>query len=85
MPPSAFQDCVEETSYMRVHHMDLLKEIREEVIRDGIRGEVTLEQCARCHLSKERFCDRCHQAATVVLDCFGCHYYPEPGSEAQGL
>ncbi len=85
MPAAAFQDCVEETSYMRIHHMDLLKQIREDVIRDGIRGEVTLEQCARCHTSRERFCDRCHQAANVILDCFGCHYYPEPGSEAQGL
>jgi hypothetical protein len=84
-PAAAFQDCVEETSYMRVHHMDLLKQLREDVIRDGIRGEVTLEQCARCHTSRERFCDRCHQAANVILDCFGCHYYPEPGSEAQGL
>ena len=84
-PAAAFQDCVEETSYMRVHHMDLLKQLREEVIRDGIRGELTLEQCARCHTSRERFCDRCHQAASVILDCFGCHYYPEPGSESQEL
>ena len=84
-PAAAFQSCVEETSYMRVHHMDLLKQLREEVIRDGIRGELSLEQCARCHTSRQRFCDRCHQAAGVHLDCFGCHYYPEPGSEGRDL
>ena len=85
MPIEAFQDCVEETSYMRLRHMDLLKDLREEVIRFGIRSEVTLEHCRRCHTSKERFCDRCHDAASVKLDCFGCHYYPEPGSASQEL
>jgi hypothetical protein len=85
MPVSAFQDCVEETSYMRIRHMDLLKDLREEVIRHGIRGEITLEHCRRCHTSRARFCDRCHEAASVKLDCFGCHYYPEPGSVSDEL
>ena len=53
--------------------------------RFGIRSEVTLEHCGRCHTSRERFCDRCHDAASVKLDCFGCHYYPEPGSASQEL
>ena len=73
--------CVRETEYMRFHHMDLLKQIREEFIRDGIRGNVSLKNCRSCHPSRARFCDKCHQAASVILDCFGCHYYPEPGSE----
>ncbi|MGD8727835.1 MAG: hypothetical protein PVH40_09330 [Gemmatimonadales bacterium] len=85
MPIAAFQDCVEETSYMRLRHMDLLKELREDVIRHGVRGEISLEHCRRCHTSKARFCDRCHQAASVHLDCFGCHYYPEPDSASQEL
>ena len=82
-PIAAFQDCVDETTHMRFHHMDLLKDLREEVIRDGIRGELTLEHCATCHTSRERFCDRCHTAASVILDCFGCHYYPEPDAASQ--
>ena len=47
------------------------------VIRYGIRDEVTLAGCGECHINRERFCDRCHLAASVTLDCFKCHYYPE--------
>lgn len=75
--------CVRDAEYMRFHHMDLLKQIREEFIRDGIRGNVSLKNCRSCHPSREQFCDKCHTAASVILDCFGCHYYPEPGSESQ--
>jgi hypothetical protein len=82
MPAAEFTDCVEDTEYMRFRHMDLLKQIREEFIRDGIRGNVSLTKCRDCHTSRERFCNRCHEAASVVLDCFGCHYYPEPDSPA---
>ncbi len=70
-------ECVRETSYMRFHHMDLLKETREEVIREGIRGEITVSGCKDCHSYRENFCNKCHDAATLNLDCFGCHYYPE--------
>jgi len=82
MPAAPFVDCVRETEYMRFHHMDLLKQLREEFIRDGIRGNESLTKCRECHTSRERFCNRCHEAASVVLDCFGCHYYPEPDSGA---
>jgi hypothetical protein len=85
MPAPQFDRCVEDTEYMRFRHMDLLKQIREEFIRDGIRGNVSLTNCRDCHTSRERFCNRCHEAATVIIDCFGCHYYPEPGSESQQL
>jgi len=84
-PPEQFNRCVEDTDYMRFRHMDLLKRIREEFIRDGNRGNVSLTKCRDCHTSRERFCTRCHEAASVVLDCFGCHYYPEPDSESQQL
>jgi hypothetical protein len=70
-------ECVRETAYMRFHHMDLLKEVREEVIRDGVRGEITLSGCRDCHTYRETFCNRCHDAVTLSVDCFGCHYYPE--------
>jgi hypothetical protein len=83
MPVDYYNRCVEDTEYMRFHHMDLLKQIREEFIRDGKRGNVSLTNCRHCHTSRERFCNRCHEAASVVLDCFGCHYYPEPETEVQ--
>lgn len=83
MPDEQYQECVRETTYMRYRHMDLLKQTREEVIRDGIRGEITLSGCRDCHTSRERFCNQCHEAAGLSVDCFGCHYFPEPGDEIQ--
>ena len=70
-------ECVREVEYMRFRHMDLLKETREEVIRGGVRGEITLSGCRDCHTYREQFCNKCHDAVTLKLDCFGCHYYPE--------
>jgi hypothetical protein len=70
-------ECVRETEYMRFYHMDLLKETREDVIRRGIRGEITLSGCRDCHTYREQFCNKCHDAVTLKVDCFGCHYYPE--------
>lgn len=63
--------------YMRFHHWELLRGLREEVVRDGVRGDISLDGCWNCHQSKVRFCDRCHDAASVRPDCFGCHYYPD--------
>jgi len=71
-----YKRCVRDTAYMRFHHWELLKEIREEVVRYGIRGEVGLNACKECHTSRERFCDQCHEAVSLSPDCWGCHYYP---------
>ena len=81
-PDEEHEECVRETTYMRFQHMELLKQVREDVIRHGIRGEITLSGCRECHTSRERFCNKCHDAASLILDCFGCHYYPEPGEES---
>lgn len=69
--------CVEPIEYMRFHHWELLRGLREKVVRDGDRGDVSLDGCWDCHTSKVGFCDRCHDAATVRPDCFDCHYYPD--------
>jgi hypothetical protein len=81
--------CVEETTYMRYHHMELLKETREKAVRQGDRGtvgingrEITLNNCMECHESRERFCSQCHQAVNLQLNCFRCHYDPELAEEA---
>ena len=75
-------ECVRETSYMRFHHMNLLKDTREDVIRHGIRGEITLGGCRECHTYRGQFCNQCHDAVTLNLDCFGCHYYPDSAEDS---
>jgi hypothetical protein len=71
-----YESCVREVTYMRYHHWELLKEIREAVVRDGVRGDISLNSCRGCHPNRERFCNQCHQAVNLEPDCFGCHYYP---------
>lgn len=75
-PDPKYESCVRDTNYMRFRHMELLNEIREQAVRHGQR-DFRLDNCRGCHPSKERFCNRCHEAVNVHLDCFGCHYYPE--------
>jgi hypothetical protein len=76
-PAAKYEKCVRETTYMRFHHMELLKRLREEAVREGKVSEVGLESCCQCHTSRERFCDSCHNAVNLHPDCFGCHYYPK--------
>jgi hypothetical protein len=75
-PDPKYRNCVRETTYMRFHHWELLKTVREEVVRQGKPSETGLKQCKNCHTSRERFCNQCHNAVTLNPDCFGCHYYP---------
>ena len=76
MPDPKHEECVKDTTYMRFHHWELLRGIREEVVRYGKRTEIGLKKCRECHTSRERFCDRCHEAVSMNPDCYGCHYYP---------
>jgi hypothetical protein len=76
MPAPQYKECVRDTAYMRFHHWELLRQTREEVVRYGVREGAGLYECARCHTSRERFCDRCHAATSLYPDCWGCHYYP---------
>jgi hypothetical protein len=77
-PPNAqYENCIRDTEYMRFHHMDYLKEVREEYVRYGIRDSEGLTSCKECHASRERFCNRCHDTVDLYVDCFDCHYYPE--------
>lgn len=76
MPDPMYKNCVEETEYMRYHHWELLRGLREEVVRYGKRGDVGLHMCKDCHTSREQFCNKCHDATSLKPDCFGCHYYP---------
>jgi len=77
---AAREGCVEEPAWMRVHHMELLRDLRDTVVRDGRRDGPVLADCASCHRSRERFCDRCHAAVGLDPGCFSCH--PWPAEEA---
>ena len=71
-----YDRCIRDTTYMRFHHWELLRTVRDEVVRSGRPGDVALKKCRGCHTSRERFCDRCHNAVSLQPDCWGCHYYP---------
>lgn len=74
--PEKSDKCVRDATYMRFHHMDFLKDLRNEAAREGVRGDVGLFSCRECHTSRERFCNQCHDAVNLNLNCFSCHYYP---------
>jgi hypothetical protein len=67
---------------MRLHHWERLRTIRENVVRYGNRTEDGLARCKECHLHRDRFCDRCHEAVSLTPDCFHCHHYPTSGEAA---
>ncbi len=79
--------CVAPASEMRDNHMVLLNDWRDDVLRDGKRGYVTVEgkkykkglqtACMQCHTNKEKFCDTCHEYASVKPFCWDCHLSPK--------
>ena len=79
--------CVEPGDWMRAHHMKLLADWREGVVREGKRTyrasngrlyEASLTQtCLKCHSNKAQFCDRCHDYASVKPKCWDCHIISE--------
>ncbi|MEW6071532.1 MAG: hypothetical protein AB1726_02920 [Planctomycetota bacterium] len=74
-PAAEHERCIKDTPYMRFHHMDLLKELRDAGVRGGAKREVSLASCKGCHTSRAQFCDRCHDRVNLTPDCFGCHDY----------
>lgn len=75
-PAPEFKECLEDAAYMRFHHMDLIKEIRDAGVRGGAIRSTSFSSCRGCHTSRERFCTRCHLSVNLKPDCFHCHYYP---------
>jgi predicted CXXCH cytochrome family protein len=88
------EQCVEETSFMRKNHMELLLHQRDETMYKGIRTKKhSLKECFTCHVVKgsdgqpvtvkdpRHFCRECHDYAAVKVDCFQCHQ-SVPSSEA---
>jgi len=82
--------CVLDKYEMRANHMSLLDEWRDSVVRDadrkytGTNGETfnmslsTGENsCLGCHEDKAKFCDSCHDYASVSPYCWECHTNPK--------
>ena len=94
--PKGYTACVKDTAYMTSSHMVLINEWRDEVIREGKREMIKTAEgimvekslqngCMKCHTSKVKFCDTCHEYASVKPYCWDCHLAPvEPaaGKEA---
>lgn len=82
------KQCVEDADWMREHHMQLLNEWRDEVVRGGeimyvsSNGKVyekSLDDtCLKCHSNPEEFCNKCHENANVELYCWDCHGANDP-------
>jgi hypothetical protein len=76
-PDPKYTSCVQDTTYMRLYHMYYLKEVKDRIVRQGIKGEKGIDDCWECHTSRATFCDRCHEAVNLDLNCFRCHYDPK--------
>lgn len=85
--PKDVKKCVEATEYMTSSHMTMLNTWRDEVVREGKRIYVSQSgkkynmslqnTCLKCHKTRERFCDRCHNYLDVKPRCWECHIAPE--------
>lgn len=79
--------CIESKEFMKTHHMKMLDQWRNEVVRDGERYYTSTEgktyykslqvTCMECHSNKSKFCDQCHNYAGVDPFCWDCHIAPK--------
>ena len=79
--PKGHKKCIKDTEYMRSNHMTLLKNIRNQVMRQGEKGQMGLKDCRQCHTNREQFCDKCHNAVNLKPDCFNCHFFEPENHE----
>lgn len=81
--PANETECVEAKAFMTAHHMELLDQWRDAVVREGKKTytsdtgkeyEMSLTRtCMGCHKDRETFCLRCHTYANVEPYCWDCH------------
>ncbi len=85
--PATVKQCVRDTSFMKAHHMDLLDEWRDRVVRKGEVMDIDMagkpvemsltRTCLGCHHNREAFCNRCHSYMDVSPYCWDCHVDPK--------
>ena len=89
-PSATAKKCVMDKYEMRAEHMYLLDVWRDSVVRHGDR-KYTAENgktfnmslstgensCLGCHEDKAKFCDSCHDYASVSPYCWDCHTNPK--------
>ncbi len=86
LPQGGEKQCVAPAAEMRATHMQLLNEWRDDVLRDSNREIIEIGgkkyrkglqmACMQCHTNKEKFCDTCHEYASVKPYCWDCHLTP---------
>ncbi len=88
------KECVESKAFMRAEHMVVLNDWRDGVVRDAYRGYISTANgkrfnmsiqngCMKCHSSKKKFCDECHNYMAVKPFCWDCHIQPKEKEEAK--
>jgi hypothetical protein len=88
------KECVEPKAFMRGEHMVLLNDWRDGVVRDAYRVykrtadskpfNMSIQNgCMKCHSSKKKFCDECHNYLAVKPFCWDCHIQPKEKEEAK--
>jgi hypothetical protein len=88
------KECVESKAFMRGEHMVLLNDWRDGVVRDAYRVykstatgkpfNMSIQNgCMKCHSSKKKFCDECHNYMAVKPFCWDCHIQPKEKEEAR--
>ncbi|MBS4024923.1 MAG: sulfate reduction electron transfer complex DsrMKJOP subunit DsrJ [Clostridia bacterium] len=84
--------CVEDASFMRGNHMELLGDWKDAVVRRGFRDYLSRDghlfsmslqnTCLDCHSNKAEFCDACHSFGGAKTNgCFNCHLEPKGVSQ----
>ena len=69
-------ECVDDAEWMRANHMNLLKDWRQEVVREGDKTMIVAggqeyqksltNGCMKCHVNRQTFCYECHKYTNAV-------------------
>ena len=82
---AAGDECIMDRDLIRVEHMELLDDWRDETVRETKRMRVDTARggrfreksltktCLGCHTEPENFCDVCHDYAGEDPYCWDCH------------
>lgn len=86
----AAKKCVLDKYDMRANHMTILNDWRTSVVRNsdrmykstngkmfGMSLSTGEDSCLGCHVDKAKFCDKCHNYASVAPYCWECHTDPK--------